>query len=560
MDGLKAVVTSIRDFAVDSPINAIAVIAAAFALATTPIACAILGGQKWFQARRGRTLQRPSFTAVVVGMMLVMGVPAIFLAMVVKSQYFDEDRYEFDPNRTLSVLDQGRQYEVGPLRQRLELADAAVNAEKKRLEAQFKALQDAVKGLDEALLSAGEAASWSKATAEPMLSAFAAMGTARAAVGVDSEPAWDEVIARLESAPDAALMVATAGAAAPAPAAPASPYERELAAVPIAERPLARLLPLAKSPEGWVVGAMGDDGHHLETFNAGNLWEKIDGRAASFEAFNVDGMAYANYHPEGDASGEVQLYIFSFDSPLNTFGKYTSEKPQDAEPVAIGDDGYTAAGSTSFYQDRYFIQAVSTSADAEYAEFTKALALNVSERIANGGKSSETPAPESEATAQTAEAPAESSEPSPPPSSTAATPAQMFALLPEGPNRDRPQYVAEDAFGYGFLTNVFLADYEDGGVTWQGFLRPYESPEAASAALGEYLDTVKADGADVREEDLGGGVRLVVGSNFGLIDAVFVKGNAFGGANGATEAAPAEAFAKAFAEGLPEAVPTISGE
>ena len=41
-------------------------------------------------------------------MMLVMGIPAIFLALVVKSQYFDKDRYEFDPNKTWSVLEQGR--------------------------------------------------------------------------------------------------------------------------------------------------------------------------------------------------------------------------------------------------------------------------------------------------------------------------------------------------------------------------------------------------------------------------------------------------------------------
>ena len=41
-----------------------------------------------------------------------MGIPAIFLALLVKSQYFDMNRYEFDPNRTLSVLQQGRQFET----------------------------------------------------------------------------------------------------------------------------------------------------------------------------------------------------------------------------------------------------------------------------------------------------------------------------------------------------------------------------------------------------------------------------------------------------------------
>ena len=39
---------------------------------------------------------------------------------------------------------------------------------------------------------------------------------------------------------------------------------------------------------------------HLETFNADNLYEKIDGRAESFIQYGVKGMAYTFYHPTGD--------------------------------------------------------------------------------------------------------------------------------------------------------------------------------------------------------------------------------------------------------------------
>src|SRR5688572_16036530 len=103
-----SLVAQLRDFFGDDPLTAIALAAALFALATTPIAVAVLGRLGWFKARRGRVIQRPEFSSVVCAMLLVMGIPAIFSALVIKSRSFDEDRYEFDPNKTWSVLEQGR--------------------------------------------------------------------------------------------------------------------------------------------------------------------------------------------------------------------------------------------------------------------------------------------------------------------------------------------------------------------------------------------------------------------------------------------------------------------
>src|SRR5262245_28242562 len=112
----------------NDPLLTLTVTAALIALAFTPIAFAVLGRMQWFKARRGRTMQTPTFASIVVAMMLVMGIPAIFLALVVKSQYFDKNRYEFDPNKTWSVLEQGRGYHD------LKEAAKAVTDETKRLE------------------------------------------------------------------------------------------------------------------------------------------------------------------------------------------------------------------------------------------------------------------------------------------------------------------------------------------------------------------------------------------------------------------------------------------
>ena len=80
-------------------------------------------------------------------MMLVMGIPAIFAALVVKSQYFDKNRYEFDPNKTWSVLEQGRGYKT------VEEADEAVKPRWSGWPMERKNLVDSVKKLDEAMLA-----------------------------------------------------------------------------------------------------------------------------------------------------------------------------------------------------------------------------------------------------------------------------------------------------------------------------------------------------------------------------------------------------------------------
>ena len=92
------------------PLKGLALAAALIAVAATPFAFVVLGRIDWFQARRGRVYQRPEFWSICCGMALIMGIPAIFAALVIQSQHYDRNRYEFDPNRTWSVLEQGRGY------------------------------------------------------------------------------------------------------------------------------------------------------------------------------------------------------------------------------------------------------------------------------------------------------------------------------------------------------------------------------------------------------------------------------------------------------------------
>ncbi|RUL86969.1 hypothetical protein TsocGM_14950 [Tautonia sociabilis] len=548
------------------PLRGLAALACVLALASTPVAFAVLGRREYLFTRRGRTYRPPEWWSVVCGMALVMGVPGIVLTLLVKSQYFDEDRYAFDPNTTWSVVEQGRQY-----RSAQELAEAA-EREYSRLQEERRLLVEGVKKLDEAMIPLRAAAATFPPTAEALPGVLENLATIREAVGVDApQQLLDETAPPIELARDSATAIPfpypmavppgfnwpSAPGASPAPAVGPglTPAEREaeLAQVPAPQRDLAALLPLTNLPQGWEVGDSG--GRSLETFNADNLYEKIDGRAESFVQYDVVGMAYTFYHPEGNPANEVQLYIFELSNPLNALGKYGTEKPEDAEPLQLGTAGYSSGASVFFHAKSYYVQIVPTSESDEFRAFALALARRISNDILPGS------APEPDSSASPAVAAADGRDGSePPPSSTeepaeAADPTALFALLPDGPGRSNEQYVAQDVFGYSFLSHVFMASYAEGDRSWQAFIRPYASPERAREVFDLYRAEAEAFDAKIQEVESESVDAMYVAENFGLIDVLFLRGNVFGGVNGATDLDAARAFAERFAGSLPAEVP-----
>jgi hypothetical protein len=535
------------DFFTTEPLMAIAITAALIAFASTPIAFAVLGRQDWFKARRGRVMQRPEFSSIVCAMMLVMGIPAIFLALAVKSRYFDKDRYEFDPNKTWSVLEQGRGFRS------VQEADKAVKEQMALLAEERKNLVENVKKLDEAMIKLRAVAGTSPAVAQTVPDVLQRLAGVRRSVGLDGpQQLMDFTAPPVELAnvpapsavpvsvappvldPTTSRSTAAAPAASSANGLPKAVIDAELAAVPEPQRPLASFLPLTEIPPGWVVGKSGDK--YIETFNADNLFEKIDGRAESFIQYDVKGMAYTYYHPAGDPSNEVQLYIFQMGDTLKALGKYGSEKPEEAKLISLGSEGYTSAGSTLFYEGPYYTQIVSTQDDPKFAAFALDLARRVAAKQASVGGSAASPK-----AGETARLTAK----------------QIFEKLPPGPSRSGPKFVAEDVFGYSFLTDVFMADYEEGKVTWQGFIRVYNTSADAKKVFEQYVESAKRDGGTVKTVQAEGADQFVVSANVGLVDAIFLKGNMIGGANGASEAPAAETFARGFVKSLPAKLPMV---
>ena len=481
------------------PLLILALLAALIAMATTPLAFAVLGRLEWFKARRGRVMQRPEFSSIVVGMMLVMGIPAIFAALVIKSRWFDHNRYEFDPNKTWSVLDQGREYKT------LKEADDAVRLEMERLALERKNLVNNVKKLDEAMLSLRSVAGTSPAVAQRFPAVLQSLAGVRKSVGLDGP---QQLLDYTAPPVDLRALAANSQAAAsgrgsgtgrcagsrPRTAAPRQRAQRRPRSKPSwppcpsrsASSPAC--LPLSGLPPEWTVGKPGD--RHLETFNADNLYEKIDGRAESFIQYGVKGMAYTFYHPTGDPSNELQLYVFEMADSLKALGKYGSEKPEEFQTVADRRRGVYERRQLALlrgpvlhpdrlHQGRPQIRGVRPRSGQASGQPAKAVGVAPGTGCRRPrGRSRRPQAAAADARNRLPRRQAEPKE---------ISPATYFALLPAQGREGDAKYVAQDVFGYSFLSDVFMADYKEKDVAWQGFLRPYRDAQEAKSVLEKYI-------------------------------------------------------------------------
>ena len=157
----------------------------------------------------------------------------------------------------------------------------------------------------------------------------------------------------------------------------------------------------------------------------------------------------------------VQVYIFEMGSPLKALGKYGSEKPDEVEALPIGTEGYTLGRQHPVLRGPVLHPDRLDEGRPEVRRLRP-----------GAGQADRRPAEARGADGLASAAAAE-------PAAGPATPEALFALLPAGPSRPAPKYVAQDVFGYSFLSDVFMADYQEGDVTWQGFLRPYPDADAA---------------------------------------------------------------------------------
>ena len=256
----------LRDVFWNDPLMALAIAAALFAMATTPIAFAVLGRMDWFKARRGRTLQTPDVRLDRRRDDAGHGHPGDLRAPW-SSRAGTSTRTATSSTPTRPGRCSNRAAGTSDVKE----ADAAVKGEMERLAEERKNLVDNVKKLDEAMLALRAVAGTSPAVAQAIPNVLERWPRPQerrrrrpAAADGLHRPARRPG-GRRRAAPAPTRRPGTLPAPAPAPrrAPPAAAWPRprlaaELATVPEPQKPLAAMLPLTDIPAGWIVGKSGE--------------------------------------------------------------------------------------------------------------------------------------------------------------------------------------------------------------------------------------------------------------------------------------------------------------
>jgi hypothetical protein len=182
-----------------------------------------------------------------------------------------------------------------------------------------------------------------------------------------------------------------------------------------------------------------------------NLWEYIDGAADLYLLYGFR-MVIAVEYVMGLDSSSVNVEIYCMESPTHAFGMYAAERSPEEQPVAIGAQGYQGANVLNFYKGPYYIKMTSFSSSSGLSASLNRMGRSISDNIPGEFKELE-----------------------------------LFQVFPPE-NRVvwSERYIPNDFLGQSYLTNGYRCDYEGDQGTFQVFLVPLQSEEAARSAIKKY--------------------------------------------------------------------------
>jgi len=215
-----------------------------------------------------------------------------------------------------------------------------------------------------------------------------------------------------------------------------------------------RLLPVSDRVPGWKLSS------GVSTYDAGRLWEYLDGAADAYLAYDFRSLSVAEYSDGDSAAASVVIEAYEMKDPLSAFGIYSSERPRKSNFLRIGGEGYLEDSFLVFWKGVYYFKlsyfSESGAGRNPLADFAKEIEGGV------GGDSKEP---------------------------------GFFQVFPDsGQVPHTRRYVARDFMGHGFLKRVFLADYVLDGAKGAIFAARCDSLEEAEDGLARYERFTKKTG------------------------------------------------------------------
>jgi hypothetical protein len=196
-----------------------------------------------------------------------------------------------------------------------------------------------------------------------------------------------------------------------------------------------------------------------EYYNPDNLWNYIDGGAPGYLAYGFEQVATFVVVPSADDL-EFVVDIYDMGTALNAFGIYSTERSPEGVAVNVGSEGYRSENALFFWQDRYYVKIVSSTAAPAVASASMKLASILSRKLPPGG----------------------------------AFP-KLFSVFPKEERVARSErFLARDVIGQEFLRNGYVVEYARKDAKYRVFLVQGANAGEVRQNFQEYRRFVESNG------------------------------------------------------------------
>ena len=250
-----------------------------------------------------------------------------------------------------------------------------------------------------------------------------------------------------------------------------------------------------------------------EFYNSDNLYEKIDGRAPAYQAFNIQQLRCRSFAVNAAPGSYVDVYEYRFDTPVNAFGMFSLERDPKGKPLDFAPDGYSGGMGYFFRQGAVYVQIIASDTKPETLAKTKSIA---------DIRGKDLPADDTGL-------------------------AGRRKLPADGLIADSVAYVMENAQGQAALKDVFQAKYKFDGAEMPFFIM-VATPDNAATAWKSFQDFCGKFGKAESLPDVAG-AKIFRAQVFGKWKVVYQREGELGGAFDAADAAQAQAFVEKYLRG-----------
>jgi hypothetical protein len=257
-------------------------------------------------------------------------------------------------------------------------------------------------------------------------------------------------------------------------------------------------VPIDTTPLATGLGGLAPEGWHLydevRRFTPESLYEKINGRAEFYLAYNMVEMTFAGFENSSNDEQFIDISIYDMGAATNAFGVFSAERSHEGVPLELGRNSYRSGANYYIWKGQYYIQIFSSDITEDLQQIGKDLAQSTTDLVPDTGE-----------------------------------PIWGLNALPKEnrvPGSER--YFLVDAMSLDFMSNTYMAEYEMEGATVSAFLSQQSSPDAALEIIDRFLEHANRYGKDVKRVSVEG-LDLTSCDMGGSYDAFFSKGHLVAG-------------------------------